>query len=342
MKPLVSILIPAYNAEKWIGETILSALAQTYPRKEIIVVDDGSTDRTIDIVDRFSPAGVLIIRQPNQGAAAARNKAFSISHGEYIQWLDADDLLAPDKIAKQMQVAQSDPNPRVLLSAPWGKLLYRTERARFTPSQLWCDLTPVEFVIRKMEHKVGMPLMAWLVSRELTAAAGPWDVGLCFDDDGEYFCRVQFASVGIRFVHDANSYYRSVGSSSVSFIGRSNAKLNAQWRAMQLHIGYLRSVDDSPRARNACLTYLQNYVVDVYPARLDIFEQMALLAKSLGGELGPPRLSWKYSWLKRFGGWDLAQRAQLFCPGIKWSALRFWDKTMHTMKNGIARSLNRA
>src|SRR5580658_7551096 len=101
--PLVSILIPAYNSEEWITQTIRSALAQTWPRKEIIVVDDGSKDATVAIARQFEPLGVLVHAQKNQGASAARNKAFSLSHGAYIQWLDADDLLALDKITRQME-----------------------------------------------------------------------------------------------------------------------------------------------------------------------------------------------------------------------------------------------
>jgi glycosyltransferase involved in cell wall biosynthesis len=93
MKPLVSILIPSYNAQEFIGETLTSAVAQTWPRKEIIVVDDGSTDHTRAIADRFGSRQVKVVAQEHQGASAARNRAFSLSQGDYIQWLDADDSL---------------------------------------------------------------------------------------------------------------------------------------------------------------------------------------------------------------------------------------------------------
>src|SRR5690242_2593971 len=102
MKPLVSILIPAYNAEPWIAGTIKSALDQTWSRKEVIVVDDGSRDRTLAVAKQFASKNVSIVTQQNQGASAARNKAFDLCQGDYIQWLDADDLLAPAKIAQQV------------------------------------------------------------------------------------------------------------------------------------------------------------------------------------------------------------------------------------------------
>ncbi|MGA9672632.1 MAG: glycosyltransferase, partial [Terracidiphilus sp.] len=76
MKPLVSILIPAYNAEKWISDTLRSALAQTYPHREIIVVDDGSKDGTLSVVQQFETDGIRVVSQANQGAAATRNAAY--------------------------------------------------------------------------------------------------------------------------------------------------------------------------------------------------------------------------------------------------------------------------
>ena len=100
--PLVSILIPAHNAGKWLADTIQSALDQTWQNREIIVVDDGSTDNSLAIARRFATEGVGVVTQPNQGAAVARNTAYSLCHGDYIQWLDADDLLEPDKIELQV------------------------------------------------------------------------------------------------------------------------------------------------------------------------------------------------------------------------------------------------
>ena len=94
MSPLVSILIPAYNAERWIAETIGSALGQTWPRKEIIVVNDGSTDQTLSVVQKFASKTVSVVTQENKGVCAARNKAYELCQGDYIQWLDADDLLS--------------------------------------------------------------------------------------------------------------------------------------------------------------------------------------------------------------------------------------------------------
>jgi glycosyltransferase involved in cell wall biosynthesis len=102
MTALVSILIPAFNAAEWIADTVRSALQQTWPRKEIIIVDDGSRDETLSIARRFLE--LCVVSQANQGAAG-RNRAFSLCRGS-IWWLDADDLLGPDKISRQVDALQ--------------------------------------------------------------------------------------------------------------------------------------------------------------------------------------------------------------------------------------------
>jgi glycosyltransferase involved in cell wall biosynthesis len=327
VKPLVSILIPAYNAELWIAETLRSALAQTWERKQIIVVNDGSTDGTIESVRQFEAAGVQLVTQENQGAAAARNKAFSVCTGDYIQWLDADDLLAPNKIARQMEVLEQCGN-RTLASASWGRFLYRYNRAQFVPNALWADLSPTEWLIRKMGQDLFMQTGCWLVSREITEKAGPWDTRLLGDDDGEYFCRVLLAANEIRFVPEAKVFYRASGSSSLSYIGHSDKKMVAQWKSMELHIDYIRSLEDSERVNKACVNYLQNWLVFFYPSRPDLVRLAEEKARSLGGELRTPRLSWKYSWIEKLFGWKLAKRAQVLMPRIRWSLQTSWDRTM--------------
>jgi glycosyltransferase involved in cell wall biosynthesis len=329
MKPLVSILIPAYNSQHWITDTLRSAVAQTWPRTEIIIVDDGSSDQTLAVARKFASDSVFVVTQKNQGAAAARNKAFSVSQGDYIQWLDADDLIAPDKITKQMEVVDQYSDKRTLISGPWAQFLYRHGRAKFVPTPLWSDLSPADWLIRKMGQNLHMQTATWLVSRELTTAAGPWDTRLLVDDDGEYFCRVLLASNGVRFVPAAKVYYRASGASSLSYIGSSNEKLDSLWVSMKAHIGYLRSLEESERVRAACVRFLQNWMLFFYPGRPDIFEKAAKIAKGLGGELKVPAMSWKYSWIRPVFGPHAAKRVQFLLPRARLSLITWWDKLLY-------------
>jgi glycosyltransferase involved in cell wall biosynthesis len=332
MKPLVSILIPAYNSEEWIADTLRSALAQTWQRKEIIVVDDGSRDRTAEVARQFASKEITVVSVENGGAAAARNHALQLSQGDYIQWLDADDLLAPDKIERQLLALGEAEDKKILLSSPWAYFNYRTSRARFVSTSLWHDLAPVEWLLRKMGENLHMQTATWLTSRELAEAAGRWDTQMISDDDGEYYCRVLLASNGTRFVREAKVFYRVTSSSRWSYIGTSEKKKTAMFKSMQLHVKYLRSLENSERVRKACLTYMQTWFHNFYPDRPDIVAELQTLAAELQGHLDAPRLRWKYAWMEPIFGWDAAKRAQMVLPQIKASLIRSWDKVMYRLE----------
>ncbi|MEB3336322.1 MAG: glycosyltransferase [Leptolyngbyaceae bacterium] len=103
LQPLVSIIIPSYNAELYISEAIASALDQTYPNIEVIVVDDGSSDRSIEVIQSFGDR-IRFEAISHRGACAARNRGLALSRGEFIQFLDADDALLPHKIETQLPI----------------------------------------------------------------------------------------------------------------------------------------------------------------------------------------------------------------------------------------------
>jgi glycosyltransferase involved in cell wall biosynthesis len=333
MTSLVSILIPAYNAERWIAETIQSAVAQSWPRKEIVIVNDGSRDRTLAIAQQFASPSVLVVEQQNQGASAARNKAFELCQGDYIQWLDADDLLEQNKIARQMEAAFDVGGKRTLLSSAWAYFIYSRKRGKFVPTPLWCDLLPVEWLICKMEQNLHMPPATWLVSRELTQAAGPWDTRLSFDDDGEYFCRIVMASEAIRFVPRAGVLYRMSGTGSVSDFDQSEEKLVSLFLSMQLHIRHLLSLEDSQRTRAASLSYLQRRFLRFYPEHTSLVEELQQLAARLGGRLDIPQLPWHYSLMRKTVGWTRTKRIRQQYNRCKSVVMRFWDKTLFYLQS---------
>lgn len=340
MRPLVSILIPAYNAEEWIAESIQSAIAQTWPRKEIIVVDDGSRDRTGEVARRFESKEVTVVSEENRGAAAARNHAHQLSQGDYIQWLDADDLLAPDKVERQLAALRDGESTRILLSSSWAYFNYRTACARFLPTALWQDLEPVEWLVRSIGLNLYMPISSWLMSRDVVEDAGPWDTRLVFDDDGEYSCRVLLASRGTRFVPEAKVFYRIGPSSRLSHIGGSDKKKDGLLVSMKLHVQSLRSLEKSERTRKACLNYLQTWYGNFYPERTELVAELQDMAAQLGGRLTPPRLRWKYAWMKPVFGWKAAKWAEDTLPSFKASLIRRWDKAMYRLGTRSAHNHN--
>lgn len=137
---------------------------------------------------------------------------------------------------------------------PVRKFMYRYYRADFVPTPLWCKLSPVEWLLRKMQFNVYMPPASWLVSRELAEAAGPWNTALLVDDDGEYFRRILLASNGVRFVPEAKAYYRTSGANSLSYIGYSDRKLIARWRSMET--ANAREMHACPIFKIGCLSFI--------------------------------------------------------------------------------------
>jgi glycosyltransferase involved in cell wall biosynthesis len=339
-EPLVSIIIPAYNAEAWISNTLQSAIGQTWKCKEILVINDGSMDHTADIVSQFASKEVALITRENGGLSEAVNHGLRICQGDYIQELDADDLLSPRKIENQLTALRAVDTKRTLLSSPWAYFYYRTSSARFVPNSLWQDLSPVEWLLRKMGENLHMQNATWLVSRELATAAGPWDARLRYDQDGEYFARVLLKSDHTRFVSEARVFYRATGTNGISYIGNSNIKKDSLALSMKLHVQYLRSLEESERVRKACLRYLQQWYEHFYPERPDLVAEMQGLAAELQGSLEEPCLHWKYAWMRPVFGWQAAKWAQLSLPQMKASFKRCLDRAAYRLVKWKAGSSN--
>ena len=123
-------------------------------------------------------------------------------------------------------------------------------------------------------------------------------------------------------------FYRMSGYNCLSYVGQSDRKIEAQLASMKLHIGYLRSLEDSERSRAACVQYLQNWLPTFYPNRPDLVKEAQQLAGSLGGRLEIPRFSRKYAWIQKTFGLKTARRAQVILPRVKWSLIRSLDKAL--------------
>ncbi len=331
MAALVSILIPAYNAGPWIGAAIQSALDQTWERTEIIVVDDGSKDNTLAQASRFATAKVKVVSQRNAGAAAARNHALSLAQGDFLQWLDADDLLGKNKVESQVRAAERIADDRVLFSSGWSRFYHRPERGLIAASALWTDLDPAEWLTLKLEQNLYMIVESWLVSRALAEAAGRWNEALNADDDGDYFCRVIQAAKAVKFVPGGLSHYRTSSGNSLSSVNFSRRKAESQFTSICTHIASLQALRNDERTRSACIAFLQRWLIHFYPEHGAICRQAMELAEQLGGKLRVPPLPVKYEMLRRCFGWRLAKRAMFELPKVRSGVERRWDGLLQNL-----------
>ena len=312
MTPLVSIVIPCHNAAPWLAETLESALAQTWAEKETFVVEDGSTDQSLTIALSFEARGVRVLQQANRGAAAARNHALAHARGDYIQFLDADDVLAPDKIARQLSRLSVSSASTIATSA-WARFQTDPSEARFSREALWEDLAPVDWLVCSWEEHLMMATAAWLVPRAVAERAGPWNVELAHNpiDDMEYFSRVLLAAEQVLFCGDARVYYRSGLPGSLSQ-RRTDAAWLAIFQSFHLTIDRLLAQEDSPRTRHACAVTLQRLIYECYPRMPALRAAAEARVGALGGcnlapDAGPWRrhLQWLIGWkaTKRLHHW---------------------------------------
>ena len=307
--PKVSVLVPCYNAEISIGETLDSVFRQTWPNIEVVVVDDGSQDRSVDVVERFGGGRVRIIRQANAGASAARNRAYQVSSGAFVQFLDADDLIDPDKIERQIKRLIT--HPRCVASAEWGRFHSSRDETRFDPEPIWRDLDPLDWLVLSRADGHGMLFPAlWLVPRTIADAAGRWDETLSLGDDGEYFTRILLAADSVLFCQGARCHYRSAVPDSLSSRKTPRAWVS-QFRVTELCEAYLRSREDSERVRRGFALSWQHLAHGSYPYDPDLAERALARARALHPVVIQPSGGPAFAVVSRVVGWRAARRLQV-------------------------------
>ena len=257
--PLVSIIIPTYNRAHLIGETLDSILAQTYANWECIVVDDGSTDKTSELMAAYCKKDMRFQyhhrpKDRPKGANACRNYGFELSKGEYIQYLDSDDLISLNKIEEQV-ISIINEKRNSVATCKWGgfrnnisDLVIKNNEPYYFSYHTGLDL------LNEMGKNGGyFPSHVYLVKREIIKTTGGWDELLEINQDGEYFCRVLLNCDKIIFVKNAIVYYRSNTSNNTSLTNSSKRMLDRidSWKTINNHIIKRHNINNSKYVRNA-------------------------------------------------------------------------------------------
>jgi glycosyltransferase involved in cell wall biosynthesis len=301
---MVSILIPSFNGERWIAETLDSALAQTWANIEIIVVDDGSTDGSAAIVESYADRGVKLIRQANRGSTAARNRAFAASRGEFIQFLDHDDIIDPDKIAFQM--ARLIEAPGSVATAETGLFIDQPSQAKFRAEPSWEDLEPLDW-IRCLLDGCMIFTTIWLIPRVVAERAGAWNETLSDHDDREYLTRVILSADRVLFCKGAKALYRGGNPNSLS----QRRNWISTFDSLALCERHILGRFDQEDLRARISLVWQRMAHDCYPydpvlAERALARGRALHPVSLGAYGGP-----RFKALRGILGWRAARRLQV-------------------------------
>ncbi len=310
MSARVSVLIPCHNAATHIGATLASVFEQTWGDLEVIVVDDGSTDSSRETLAALAAkdSRMKILPGEHRGASAARNRAFAASSGVFVLYLDADDLIVREHVARLYAVIANVPGKVAL--GEWDRFQKNPEEAKFPTRATYIDATGAEWLAN--DWMAARPMtqcgMA-LIPRGLVQTHGGWDERLSLVDDFEFFARIIARSAGVRHAPGARLYYRSNLKFSLS--GRKNRKaVESAFLSLMLGTAHLIAAENSPQARRACANVLQDFDYTYYPDHADLRAKARARARELGGaDLspdGPPG----FHRLRRLVGWRAARRLQ--------------------------------
>ncbi|TIM26974.1 MAG: glycosyltransferase [Mesorhizobium sp.] len=210
--PLVSIIIPCYNGEAYIRDAIDSALTQSYPHVEIVVVDDGSTDQSGSIIHSYADR-LIGIRHSNQGLPRSRNAGVARSRGEYLLFLDCDDLIAPDTVAALLAAVKEGPD--TVACCKWRTLVQK--------NGAWiAEASEVPFPLPHPDPLAGwllgqwIPCCSFLWPRKLFNRLGGFDGELTTNEDGDLMYRALLRGTRLAVARGGESYYRRHGTNALS------------------------------------------------------------------------------------------------------------------------------
>lgn len=223
----VSVIIPNYNRDSIIGETIDNMLRQSLPPQEVIVVDDGSTDNSVEVIKSFGDR-VTLIKQKNQGPGAARNAGLKIASGEFIQLMDSDDLLSLNKLeiqAKKLIKENAD-----LVYSPWVKVLFEQKNIKLQ------DVVLQQAAVPNYQNLITWFLTGWsvvlqqsLLRHSLIKKVGFYRTDIWTCDDSDFFLRILFAHPKITFSDEVLTLYRLDDYGKVTGSGFRNTRRLEDW-----------------------------------------------------------------------------------------------------------------
>jgi len=318
MHPKVSIIIPIFNSAKYLAQAIESGLGQTWDNKEIIIVDDGSEDDSLQIAKMFTNETVKILEQHNQGAGAARNAGINLAEGDYIQFLDADDILSPNKLSIQVEELIKYPNKLAVCSTIHfidGENHLHNKPSPYEEKFLVSTDNSFEFLINLWGGNNGKGSMiqtnAWLTPTTLIRSNKPWQEFYSPDDDGEYFSRMLLSSAGVVYTTGCYNYYRK-HKSAFNLSRRDNIKsLQGCFQSIKCKRETLNKYLDDPRVKKALAQQLFDLVLKAYPRHKQLATELMREIQTIGGSYEIPPLGGNLiNLLSKTIGWKKARLIQ--------------------------------
>jgi glycosyltransferase involved in cell wall biosynthesis len=321
--PLISVIIPAYNAERSIGEAIGSVLAQTWRDFDVVVVDDGSADGTAAVVREFDDPRIVLVRQGNRGQSAALNRGVAEARGEFIKFLDADDWLNPEYLAA-MHAVLGEGGDQVA-ACGWGYFVDDPQRVAVRSEHANQDYAdPLEWLVDSLTRDEGMMGgWKWLIPRTVWDRAGGWDERLGLNNDFDFSIRLLLAAGGVRFAPNAiYAYRKGVAGGLSGTLGR-GAMLSA-YQTTEAGCRALLAREDSGRIRRICADRWQEWLFKFYPEHPELAVGAQQQVTALGGSTREMPGGRFQQLLLPVLGWRRVRRVQSLVYRSGWGMVLRW------------------
>lgn len=308
---VISVIIPCYNASRYIGATIESILVQSYSDFEVIIVDDGSTDDSASIINSFSDQRLRYIYQKNMGTCVAANFGLSVAKGDYIKFFDADDIMHPLHLEAQMNRLGSRKD--ALVSCKWGRFYNNdTSTVFFKHESVWKDMPALEWIKSSLAQRNDMmPAWLWLIPREIIEKTGPLNEQLSLNNDFEFSVRILLQVKDVLFAEKAEVYYRSGNQTSLTWACNELA-FKSVLKATDLGCKHLLEKEDSDYMRSLCADRYKEWLFAVYPYYPEIQQELKLRIQKLGGSKRKMDGGFVFKSVSLLLGWRIAKRLKLY------------------------------
>ncbi|EOZ93760.1 Putative N-acetylgalactosaminyl-diphosphoundecaprenol glucuronosyltransferase [Indibacter alkaliphilus LW1] len=295
-------------------ETLDSVLSQTYTHWECIIVDDHSTDHSWKILEEYAKkdSRVKVFKRPDdrtKGGSVARNYAFELSKGEFIQWLDSDDIIHPIKIENQLQDLLSV-NLNAISISNWdwfdqlGEIEKKLENSNFSSSirARWQEhpKNGLNLILWLFKNNLFIPSHSYIMSREVILKSGLWNEGLYKNQDGEFMLRALLKSDQVVFNDSVYAFYRRPDSSHLSKQATSQS-YNDWFRSLVLGDQKILEVQNSKEIRNILIMNYERLIkftgLDFPQVTQMALERINVLNPKVKFDLSKPYLIWLGSWV---------------------------------------------
>ncbi len=331
LMPAVSVIMPVFNAAAFVEEAVSSVLEQTLQDLELVIVNDGSTDQSAAILNRFDDPRIRVLHQANAGQSAAINRGVQVSCGEFIKIVDADDWINPGHLESQLVSVQGFDHQ--LSACRWGyfqkdftRPILRDEHANRDYSD------PLEWIVDSLTLDEGMMGgWKWLIPRAVWERSGGYDERLSLNNDFHASIAILLASAGVRFAPEAVYSYRKGLPGSLSGT-RSRRAMQSALLTTQLGCELLLLRKDSTEIRKLCGNRFRRWAYDFFPEHPDLANAAEQQALQLGHDDVP------------FPGGRLAQS---LCRMLGWRGVRqlqYWGGRIglqYLRKRRVAQKLAR-